>query len=262
MQDRLAWLALVLTSWGLPAWMLLRYLRPTVFAGDDRESPALAVVLAGLAVALLADTERGAPLYLSLLNLGLVLVYLFHASSVHHGPMPDIDTLFPRLQSINKPGDEIRDRLHQYEAGGALVIIARGSFCGSSRKLVAELAGLEPALEKHGAIGVVLTAEPADHWTAGAPRDSGRTNFLTVAAGSGDASTFFVEPGGVPLWVRLLGIRRAGRRRRSGFGACRPSLWLVDRDGYVLWRHLPANYRQPGDSALLRAQLSRLEPDD
>ncbi|GAB2521067.1 hypothetical protein GCM10008940_24480 [Microbulbifer agarilyticus] len=40
--------------------------------------------------------------------------------------------------------------------------------------------------------------------------------------------------------------------------AARPSAWLVDSEGVILWRELTGNYRTPARADTLRAQWFRL----
>ncbi|WP_334078662.1 hypothetical protein [Microbulbifer sp. M83] len=254
---KLAWLGTFLSGWGLPGWLLLRYWRPEKFRADERESAGLTVVLSGLAVVLLTDREIGNALYLALLNLGLVLLYLFHFSSLQHPPLPEPGAKFPPPVTADGKKLEISDYLRQQNVSGVLLVVLRGSFCASSRESLAEVSSLAPALEKHDAMLLLASAEPEEHWSAPRPPNGRRQGYLSldIAARENQA---WIEAGAVPLWVRIFGVKRAGRRWRAGIGAARPSCWLLDRDGYVLWRFVPDNYRKPAPVQLLRSQLSRL----
>ncbi|WP_237055401.1 hypothetical protein [Microbulbifer sediminum] len=257
-RGEIAWLGMLLSSWGLPVWLLLRYWRPQKFRADERESGGLTAVLSGLAVVLLTDTDIGLALYLSILNLGLVLLYLFHFSSLHHPPLPVPGDRFPALAVADGHEWLVAECLRQQHLSGALVIVLRGSFCASSRELLADLPSLAPALKKYNMKLVLVSTEPEGYWPEPHMPDKNRHYMVTLDA-SADDNRIWTDTGAVPLWVRLLGVRRAGRRRRSGIGACRPSYWLLDRDGYVLWRFVPDNYRKPPPIQLLRSQLSRID---
>ena len=257
---KIAWFGLLVNAWALPIWMLMRYRNPQKYSGDQRETPAFALVLAGLAIALLTDTGRGAALYLSIVNLFVLLVYLFHLSALRHPSAPAVDSVFPVLKTAAGETWRAQDRSATVDAQGLLLVFLRGSYCASSRALLSQLSGLESVLE-HTGVQVELFATEADNnwwrqWCCLA-----RAEYVAIDAREKESA--FVAAGGVPLWFylpRLPSLIFGGNWSGEGAAAaCRPSCWLLDRDGYVVWRHLPDNYRVPGSAEFLQGQLFRLE---
>ncbi|SHF62082.1 hypothetical protein SAMN04487965_2408 [Microbulbifer donghaiensis] len=242
----IAWIGLLINAWGLPLWMLLRFLSPYKYRGDQREPVAFAAVLAGLAVALLSDSEKGMPVYLAIYNLFIVLIYLFHLSALRHPDSPDVDSLFPPMKMVNGESWHSADACRRGDFEGLLLVFLRGSFCADSRAQLLDLAQLLPELERRQIGLVIFSTEPLgnwSHWT----KDLPGVMFVQLASGSGE-NPVVVASGGSPLAL-CAHVSRAAR----------PSQWLLDRDGFVLWRHLPGNYRTPGDIGLLRGQLFRLQ---
>jgi len=252
--EEIAWLGLLLSAWALPVWMLLRYMWPSRYRGDLRETPAFAVLLVGLALALLTDTEKGLALYLAIYNLFVVLVYLFHLSALAQPQLPDVN--FPSLRTATGPW---RAQQAAAEGGcrGLVLVFLRGSYCADSRRLLAELARLQDEFAQRG-VRLVLISSECNESTSGAVRwqrwwpRAARGEWLQVD--NAGANSTFVAAAGAPLWARLLLGAKAA--------ACRPSTWLLDCDGTILWRYLPGNYRLPGDMEGLRSQLFRLEGDE
>lgn len=248
-----AWLGLFISSLALPAWMVLRFLRPQKFRGDLREAPAFITVLAGLAIILLTDTDKGGAVYLALYNLFILLLYLYHLSAfAHPPPQPAPESRFPVL--VTRTGSEWRygaaeEGIAEGESAesGALLIFLRGSFCADSRALLMQLPQLNLDLQKLGVRLCLFSTEAESHWRHNWPDGIG-VKFIQLS--SAEANRPFVAEHGAPFILRLL--------KPSATAVCRPSQWLLDRDGVVLWRHLPGNYRTPGDVSLLRSQLSRL----
>ena len=252
-----AWLGTLLSAWALPVWMWIRYRWPSKFSGEQREPIAFATVMAGLAVALLADSEKGLAVYLAIYNLFVVLVYLFHLTALRHPAMPGVGTLFPTLDVADGANWSTTDALRPPATKGALLLFLRGSFCADSRAQVSQLAELAPALRRSEVQLVLASTEVAHHWQAMLQEDVSAQ--ILQLAPVGQQNGPFIAARGVPAWLRLLGLILPSSRRAAGAAeACRPSAWLLDADGRVVWRHLPANYRQPGEAALLRGQLSRL----
>ncbi|SFC81987.1 hypothetical protein SAMN05660479_02446 [Microbulbifer thermotolerans] len=240
----IAWLGLLLNAWALPLWMLLRSIWPEKYRGDQRESAAFAAVLAGLAVVLLTDTDRGQPIYLAICNLFIFLVYLFHLSAVRHPDMPAVDSRFPELVVTSCKIWHAEEYARRNNFCGLLLIFLRGRCCADSRALIAELRELSPHLQKRGVGLVLFSTSPASDWGG-----SGQLAAEILQLESGACANLpFVVAGGAPL----LPCSRTT-------AAARPSQWLLDSEGVVVWRHLPHNYRTPGSADLLRSQLFRLE---
>lgn len=260
------WLGLLVNAWALPVWMLLRFSLPQRFSGEQREAKAFALVLLGLAFVLLTATEQNLPIHLSIYNLFVVLLYLFHSSAVSHPPVPQQNQRFTPLvlssgscwpdlaaeqQDIAVEGGEF-----PAEGGGYLLVMMRGSFCADSRAQLLQLAELHPRLKQLGIQLVFASTELGEHWHHLWPdNEKPLTLQLDPRAMQNEA---FIAQAGVPLWLRLSG-RMMGVRGPATAAACRPSAWLLDSEGYVVWRHLPANYRVPGSGAFLYSQVSRLE---
>lgn len=244
----IAWLGVLINAWALPVWMLLRYRRPAKFSGDLRETPAFAAVLLGLAVVLLADFGRGQPVYLAVYNLFILLVYLFHLSALRHPQMPPLDALFPELNTVGGGSWSAAEVARREKVAGLLLVFLRGSFCADSRALLAQLSGLSAELQRRNVKLILCSAEAESTWRKFSSWPEAAE--LVQLVPSAEANSAFVASGGVPLLIRLL---------KSPVAALRPSLWLLDDDGYVVWRHLPENYRLPGNAQLLRGQLFRLE---
>lgn len=247
----IAWLGLAISGLALPLWMFLRWWRPARYRGSLREDPAFAAALVGLAVVLISDTGKGGPTYLAIYNLFVLLAYLFHLSALHHPEMPRVNGYFPPLRTAEgRRWDPIAD---SGEAGarGLGLIFLRGTFCADSRALLLQLPELEERLNRCGAHLVLFSTEEKGRWEH--LWRGGQLPEIVQLAAEGEGNRLFVAAGGQPLWLRL----------SSPFApaavACRPSLWLLDRDGSVLWRHLPGNYRTPGGADFLKGQLFRLE---
>lgn len=246
--EKIAWLGVILNALALPIWMLLRFLRPNKLEGDLREPMAFFAVLTGLALALLADTQRGLPIYLVLFNLFVFLIYIYHLSAVSHPQMPAVNDVFPVLSAEAGRQWQIADFCAAHGLCGAFVIFLRGSYCADSRRQLVQLRQLRGELERRK-IGLVLwSAQPPSSWPnkftqplSGAPGMPGGVSTLT-------GPSPFIACQGTPLlvypWVA---------------DAARPSAWLVDADGIILWRELAPNYRTPPEADLLRAQCYRLQ---
>ncbi|MFC6634634.1 hypothetical protein [Microbulbifer taiwanensis] len=197
-----------------------------------------------MAVALLSDSERGAPVYLAICNLFVCLIYLFHLSALNHPDMPAVGSRFPLLTTINGNSWDAGQYSRRDNCAGLLLVFLRGSFCADSRAMLARLPELLPELRKRGIELLLFSTEPPTLWPAHL-RERLSVNMFQLSAGAA-ANTPFIARGGAPLLSQHT-------------AALRPSQWLLDREGFVLWRHLPANYRTPGDAALMRGQLFRLE---
>lgn len=248
----LAWLGVLINAWALPFWMLLRFLSPCKYGGDSRESPAFFAVLAGLAIALLADAERGWPVYLSIYNLFVVLLYLHHFSTVNHPLMPRIDEQFPDLLLLEQTGTSrcVRWSAAEYcrdrEATGLAVIFLRGPFCADSRRWLAQIASQREYFQRRGVVIAVFSVE-GPHWGSFS-RESGELLPVSTLDTQASENRLFVAAGGAPLWT--WGWQSS---------AVRPSFWLLDDEGYIVWRELPGNYRALPAASVLRDQLYRLE---
>jgi len=241
-----AWLGLLVNAWALPLWMLLRHQWPGKYVGGQREPPAFAAVLAGLAVTLLTDTEKGPPVYLAIYNLFIFLVYLFHLSALRHPDMPAVGSAFPELVTADGRAWYAAEHLRRNNLEGLLLIFLRGSFCAGSRALLAQLPLLLPDLQRCKVGLVLFSTQDGSKWQC---IKMGRSwmEIQQLAVGA-TANRLFVATGGAPPLLRP-GLA----------GAARPSQWLLDSEAFVLWRHLPVNYRTPGSAELLRSQLFRLE---
>mgnify|MGYP003835822951 CR=1 FL=1 len=246
------WIGLFINAWALPVWMLLRYLKPQKLAGDMRESGAFFAVLIGLAIVLLSDSERGLPVTLAIVNLFVLLVYLYHLSAVRHPVMPALDEEFPSLEIIGGKswqarvfcGGEARKSGSENGVSGVLVIFLRGSYCADSRSQLHQLRALVPELNRRNIGLLLLSCQPAAKWpealTAG-------MQVLQLDATGANAGRF-VAPSAAPIilrpWLR---------------DAARPSAWLLDSEGYIVWRTLATNYRVTAGVELLRGQLFRID---
>ncbi|WP_323846935.1 hypothetical protein [Microbulbifer magnicolonia] len=242
----IAWLGLLINAWALPVWMLLRYRWPLKYRGDLREPVAFAAVLAGLAIALLSDSEKGQPVYLAIYNLFILLIYLFHLSAFRHPDMPAVDASFPALVTAAGNSWNAAEYARLSDFAGLVLVFLRGSFCADSRAQLAQLPELLPALKKRGVGLVIITGEDPARCSSRLPKPP-EFELLQLSA-EAPANQPFIASGGVPM--------RLSSRLSA---AIRPSQWLLDSEGFVLWRHLPANYRIPGDVEQLRGQLFRLE---
>lgn len=287
---RVAWIGLLINAWALPFWMLLRYLFAGKIEGDLREAGAFAAVLSGLAIVLLTDNNLGLPIYLAIYNLFVFLIYLYHLSAVTFPEMPSLDTPFPTLAQKNAGEWSATAYCRKYQLSGVLVLFLRGSYCADSRNQLIQLQELVPELQRRK-VGLVLwSTEPEKKWpihlnggfgASQCPDSNGdagpvvsrqaekqveqqaervleRSTTSDVGKPSARLTVQqlteslqhrfpFIARGGAPLllrpWVR---------------DAARPSAWLVDAEGYILWRELAPNYRTPPSAATLRAQLFRL----
>lgn len=272
-----AWFGLLINAWALPIWMLLRYLKPETFTGDLREPGAFSCVLFGLAIVLLTDIERGLPIYLSLCNLFVLLVYLYHLSAVGHPQTPAVDTQFPAIVLAGDQKWQAEDFCCERQLRGVLAVFLRGSYCAGSRDQLHQIRALMPDLARRD-IGLILfSTQPEHKWPAqliadiyprhrpgantdsefevgegdgvasDAARDAKVVPLLQLDADSENTSAF-VARSAAPLilrpWVR---------------DAARPSAWLIDCEGFVLWRELSANYRLPASVGTLRGQLFRID---
>ncbi|MBY6191655.1 peroxiredoxin family protein [Microbulbifer agarilyticus] len=248
--EKLAWAGVILNALALPVWIWLRYLYPQKFHGDIRESNAFLAVLIGLAVALLADGQLGLPIYLVIANLFVVLLYLYHFSSVSHPSLPGINQQFPDLEEQTGENCNISDFCRERELDGAFVVFLRGSFCADSRSQLASFERLLPQLQKRN-IGLLLfSAQPMSSWAkAFSRRDIPAPVELTVHQLEESSQDY-------PLFVARQGAPLLMYPWQSA--AARPSAWLVDSEGVILWRELAANYRTPARADLLRAQWFRL----
>ncbi|MEW5248809.1 hypothetical protein [Microbulbifer sp. 2201CG32-9] len=246
-----------MSAWSLPVWMWLRYCWPLRFSGDQRESPAFAMVLLGLAVALLFDRGYGPPVYLTIYNLFLLLLYLFHMSAVKHPSLPPVNGIFPGLSCVGGIDWNATAAAGQRGMEGVLLLFLRGTFCADSLRQVATLGALRSSLEKNGAMVVLASTESEVHWqklqAEGLP-----VEIIQLAAGAKE-NMAFVAAQAMPVWLRLAAtIVPRFRYLADSTAVCRPSAWLLDKDGYVLWRQPAANYRQPAEMSMLRSQLFRL----
>jgi len=239
-----AWAGLVINAFALPLWMLIRYLLPEKTASDLRESPAFAGVLLGLGFALLADAQKGLPLYLAIYNLFVVLIYLFHLSTIGHSRLPAVGAHFPVLTVCNHASGNPAELCRKVGEKGVLVVFLRGAFCAGSRTLLGQLHKLEMRLKEREVSLLVVGAQPRLQW----PRFGMGEFSYWQADPKAQENASFVAGFGAPL---LLWPRQKE--------AVRPSAWLLDCEGTVIWRHLPGNYRVPGTAALFADQLYRLD---
>ncbi|WP_299598486.1 hypothetical protein [uncultured Microbulbifer sp.] len=239
-----AWVGLLINAWALPVWMLLRYRSPEKLAGDLRESAAFSCVLVGLAIVLLTDSERGLPVYLAIGNLFVLLVYLYHLSAVGHPKMPALDEEFPPLAIAGDGNWQAAAFCREKGLDGVLVIFLRGSYCADSRHQLHQVHNLLADLARRNIGLLLLSGQPENKWAASLTAGV-QVQQLEM---SGKNAVRFAAPSAAPLilrpWVR---------------DAVRPSAWLIDAEGVVLWRELSMNYRVPAGVDLLRAQLFRVE---
>ncbi|HEY8569337.1 hypothetical protein [Microbulbifer sp.] len=243
-----AWIGLLINAWALPIWMLLRYLFPGKISGDLREPGAFAGVLLGLALVLLADSERGWPVYLAIYNLFVFLLYLYHLSSVAWPPMPAVDSLFPAVEEMNQGRWRAAEYCREHNLEGVIVLFLRGSYCADSRNQLRQLHALQEELLGKN-VGLVLWSVQGEHkWPRWLLVNDSPVNTLQVRQLAQPALEFFVAASAAPFllrpWIK---------------DAARPSAWLVDTEGNILWRELAANYRTPVAVATLRSQLFRLQ---
>ena len=254
--ETLAWMGVVLNALALPIWILLRYLNPQKLRGDLRESGAFAGVLIGLALTLLTDSELGLPIYLVITNLFVFLLYLYHLSSVSHPEMTPVNAHFPDLTDAQGRTLKIADFCAERRLAGAFVVFLRGSYCADSRSQLYQLPRLLPELRQRN-IGLVLcSAQPASAW----PEE-----LLRPLTDAGDLSED-IPQGASQSILQLADTSEFIARQAAPLmiypwiaDATRPSVWLVDESGIVLWRELTANYRTPAGADLLRAQWFRLQ---
>ncbi|MGL6160144.1 hypothetical protein [Microbulbifer sp.] len=244
----IAWLGLAINALALPVWMILRWWRPAGYRGSLREDPAFAAVLLGLAVALVTDTGKGEPTYLAIYNLFILLAYLFHISALRQPEMPKVNGRFPPLCTVEGQRWDPAAGGDEGNIEGLVLVFLRGTFCADSRALLSQLPELGELLNRYNARLVLFSTEDKARWTQ-LWRGGQLPEIVQLA--EKEANRLFVAAGGQPLWLRLL------RPPTATAGACRPGLWLLDSEGFVLWRHLPGNYRTPGDVDLLKGQLSR-----
>ncbi|WP_460805120.1 hypothetical protein [Microbulbifer agarilyticus] len=234
----------------LPVWIWLRYLYPQKFHGDIRESNAFLGVLIGLAIALLADGQRGLPIYLVIANLFIVLLYLYHFSSVAHPALPGVNQHFPDLEEQVGESCNISGFCRERELDGVFVVFLRGSFCADSRSQLADFGHILPELQKRN-IGILLfSAQPTSSWGKTFSQLGGSAATELSVRQLDESSTnfsLFVAPQGAPLLMYPWHS-----------AAARPSAWLVDSEGVILWRELTGNYRTPARADTLRAQWFRL----
>ncbi|WP_066962312.1 hypothetical protein [Microbulbifer sp. Q7] len=253
----LAWLGLLINAWALPVWMLLRYRYPEKFAGDLRASGALFGVLVGLAIVLLTDTALGLPIYLAIGNLFVLLVYLYHLSTVMHPKMPAVDDKFPQLELAGGQNWEARQFCSARHLRGVLVVFLRGAFCAASRRQLHQLHGLMPELARRNIGMLLLSGQLPAHWPASLTAErtalAGEDCRLEQLDIAGTNAQGFIAGSAAPF------LLHAFRRPARCTNAVRPSAWLLDADGYILWRELAMNYRVPAEAENLRSQLSRVE---
>ncbi|WGL18151.1 hypothetical protein PVT68_07595 [Microbulbifer bruguierae] len=250
------WIGLLINAWALPFWMLLRYQFSGRIEGDLREPGAFAGVLGGLAIVLLTDVDRGMAIYLAIYNLFVLLIYLYHLSAVHHPKMPRVDATFPTLCRVDQRKWQAAEYCRQRQLNGVVLIFLRGSYCADSRNQLLQLCGLQREMARLK-IGLLLwSVQSANQWPQRLwPAKSGSKSepedlmppLQQLAPADGSNATF-VAHFGAPLllrpWIR---------------DAARPSAWLIDAEGFVVWRQLASNYRTPVDAATLRSQLFRLQ---
>ncbi|MCK7598508.1 hypothetical protein M0G74_14600 [Microbulbifer sp. CAU 1566] len=252
-----AWFGLLINSWALPVWMLLRYRFSGNFTGDIRESGAFTAVLLGLAIVLLTDTERGWPIYLAIFNLFVLLIYLYHLSALSHPTLPAVNSLFPSLgivgsgEGVPEGVSENEEKEHwqavdycrENQLSGVLLVFLRGSYCADSRNQVHHLRALLPELQRRNVGLVFWSTQPVRKWSQSllglnvgqlSGADTQNAPFVTRCG-----APFLLQP-----WIR---------------DAARPSAWLLDAEGYILWRELSVNYRVPVTAESLRSQLFRVE---
>ncbi len=248
----LAWLGVLMNAWALPIWMLMRFLSPQKYAGDARESPAFFAVLAGLAIALLADAERGWPVYLSIYNLFIALLYLHHFSAVAHPQMPQVDEQFPDLMLLEQDAPDksalwsAAEHCEGENSPGLLVIFLRGPFCADSRRCLAQIESQREAFHRRG-VDVSVFSVSGSRWPMFGRQQGDLPPVFSLDAGATE-NHLFIAPGAAPLWA--WGWQS---------DAVRPSYWLVDNEGYIVWRALPGNYRALPSLSSIRDQLYRLE---
>ena len=245
--EKLAWAGVILNALALPGWMMFRYFHPQKMRGDLRESGAFTGVLAGLAMTLLMDAQRGLPIYLVITNLFVFLVYLYHLSSVSHPAMPRVHDQFPDLSVAEGEKLKIANICAERGLSGVFVVFLRGSYCADSRNQLFQLHQLHAELDRRG-IGIILcSAQPASAWPAELLQPLIASGTLSHPILQLTAPAEFIAPQAAPLlvfpWIA---------------DAVRPSVWLVDVSGTILWRELSANYRTPASADLLRAQWFRL----
>ena len=243
-----AWIGLLINAWALPSWMLLRYLFPGKISGDLREPGAFAGVLVGLALILLTDSERGLPVYLAIYNLFVFLFYLHHLSSVAWPPMPAPGTLFPALEHRGVGRWQAAEYCREHGVRGVIVLFLRGSYCADSRHQLSQLYTLLEDLQRQN-VGLVLwSVQSEDRWPHHLLAPNTSQVIFQVRQLAQPVPALFAASNAAPLilhpWIK---------------DAARPSAWLLDAEGYILWRELPATYRMPTTVATLRNQLFRLQ---
>ncbi|MBB3062316.1 hypothetical protein [Microbulbifer rhizosphaerae] len=246
----IAWLGLAVNALALPVWMILRLWRPARYRGSLREDPAFAAVLLGLAVVLVTDTGKGEPAYLAIYNLFILLAYLFHLSALRQPEMPGVNERFPPLCTVEGQRLDPAAGVREGNIEGLVLVFLRGTFCADSRALLSKLPELGELLNHYNAQLILFSTEDKRRWAH--LWRGGQLPEIVQLAEEEEANRPFVAAGGQPLWQRLF------RPSTPTAGVCRPGLWLLDGEGFVLWRHLPGNYRTPGDVDLLKGQLSRL----
>ncbi|MBN8432452.1 hypothetical protein JF535_16540 [Microbulbifer salipaludis] len=235
----------------------MRYQYPEKIAGDLRESGALFGVLAGLAIVLLTDATRGLPIYLAITNLFVLLVYLYHLSAVTHPQMPGVDDMFPPLAFAGGEKWVAGQFCSTRRLRGVLVVFLRGAFCAASRRQLHQLHALMPELARRNMGMLLLSGQSPACWPASLAAEVAalasedcRLEQLDTAATNAQG---FIADSAAPF------LRHAFRQPERRTHAVRPSAWLLDADGYILWRDLAMNYRVPVQVETLRSQLSRVE---
>ncbi|MFV8783792.1 hypothetical protein ACNKU7_15350 [Microbulbifer sp. SA54] len=245
-----AWMGVAVNALALPIWLLARQIRSTEIAPDLRESPAFAGVLIGLGVALLLDTKKGMAVYLAIYNLFVFLLYLYHLSAIRHPSMVAVNSRFPQLQLADSQAWDAAD--NEGDCGGFLLLFLRGSFCAESRWQLWQLLAAHEKLSRSSVRPVLISMESRAQWLEYFRRtqsaDIPDSWLFLELNGSAESNELFIANSGAPLlcW----------HQKKA---AVRPSAWLLDTEGYVVWRHLPANYRDPGSITLIADQLYRLE---
>ncbi|WP_226667799.1 hypothetical protein [Microbulbifer aggregans] len=188
--------------------------------------------------------------YLAIYNLFVFLIYLNHLSAVRHSSMPAVNSSFPELMVEGNQSWQAADVCGNF--GGALLLFLRGSFCAESRIQVRQLMCAQEKLDARGVKLVLVSMETRAQWYERLRCDPqadipGKWLFLQLDRDAAKNVPFIASSGApfVRWWW--------------GRDAVRPSTWLLDAEGYIVWRYLPDNYRVPGSGAQFLEQLYRLE---
>lgn len=245
-----AWLGVSVNAFALPLWLLFKQLRPAEIAVDSRESPAFAGVLLGLGLVLLLDTKKSLAVYLAIYNLFVFLLYLYHLSTIRHLSMPAVNSPFPTLVVDGNQSWCAEDACESSD--GVLLLFLRGSFCAESHMQLRQLIAAQEKLDARGIRLVLVSMQAPARWLEclqhGLQADIPASWLFLQLDPQAAINKPFIAAGGAPflhwLWSK---------------NAVRPSAWLLDSEGYIVWRHLPDNYRVPGSGAQFLEQLYRLE---